>query len=159
MRSSSLSCSSAASSSARSSAASALPSGDGAASPEGSSCAARSDQALAPAGGAAAIARLVGDDREQPGAKRRAAAEARQRAPGLRQPDLSGVLGIGGVAGDQVCGAEGDLLVVADERGESGGVATTCTLDELVLCRWSAHHSWVLHPEGPGSSRLPPVPG
>ena len=103
---------------------------------------------LAPALGAAAVARLVRDDREQPGAKRRAAAEARQRAPGLRQPDLGGVLGVGGVAGDQVCGAEGDLLVVADERGESGGVATTCALDELVLCRWSAHHSVLLHPLG-----------
>ena len=103
---------------------------------------------LAPARGAAAVARLVRDDREQPRAKRRAAPEARQRAPGLRQADLGGVLGVGGVAGDQVRGAESDLLVVADERGEGGGVTATCALDELVLCRWSAHHSVLLHPLG-----------
>src|SRR5687768_327226 len=92
-------------------------------------------QALASSLGAAAVARLVRDDREQPGAEGRAAAEARQRPPRLRQPDLGGVLGLGGVTGDEKCSAEGDLLVVADERGESGGVATTCALDELVLCR------------------------
>ena len=103
------------------------------------------------------VARLVRHDREQPGTKRRAAAEARQRPPGLRQPELGCILGVGGIAGDQVCGAESDLLVVAGKRGEGGGITVTCTLDELVLCRWSAHHSWVLHHPAPAGSS-PEIP-
>ena len=44
----------------------------------------------------------------------------------LDESILGGVLRIGGVAGDQVGGAEGELLVRADERGERRSVAAAC---------------------------------
>ena len=37
--------------------------------------------------------------------------------------------------------------MVADERAESGAVSPARPFDQLVLCRWPAHHSWVLHRE------------
>jgi lactoylglutathione lyase len=70
----------------------------------------------------------------------------------LHDGALRGVLCVGGVPGDEVRGAEGDLLVVADERAERDAVSCAGSLDELVLGRWSAHHSILLHrPPGPGS--------
>ena len=94
------------------------------------------------------VARLVGDDGEEPGPHGSARAEARQGPPRLDEAGLGGVLGVGGVAGDQVRGAEGDLLVLGDERSERVGVAAAGPFDELVLSRWSAHHSSSLHHRG-----------
>src|SRR6202008_1736368 len=66
----------------------------------------------------AAVAGLVGDDRQQPGPERRALAEAGEGAPGLHEAVLGGVLGIGGRPRDEVGRAKRDLLVFLHELGE-----------------------------------------
>ena len=92
------------------------------------------------AGRAAAVAGLVGHDREQPWPQRLAGAEAPERAAGLDQPLLRGVLRVRGVARDEVGGPEGDLLMAADERRERAGIPGAGTLDQLGLLQWPAHH-------------------
>src|SRR5829696_8513641 len=82
----------------------------------------------APSQRAPPVARLVGDDRQQPGAERRTLAEAAARAVRLDEGVLHDLLGVGGRARDDVCGAEGDHLVLADE------------LLVVVEMTWSAHH-------------------
>jgi hypothetical protein len=67
-----------------------------------------------------------------------------QRPVGLDEGVLRGLLGIGGVAGDQDSGAECDLLVAADELRVGVRVPALRALDQLVLCQWSAHHCSLL---------------
>src|SRR5262249_42726460 len=88
---------------------------------------------LPPAGRAPPVPRLVRDDPQQPRPERRAAPEAAERAVRLDEPVLRGLLGVGGVAGEQVGGAEGDPLVQAHELLVGGCVAALRALDELLL--------------------------
>src|ERR687888_1382875 len=60
----------------------------------------------APPRSADAVARLVGDDAQKPGPKRRAVTEAPERAPCLDEPVLRGLLRLGGVACDHVRSAK-----------------------------------------------------
>src|SRR5436190_4601360 len=98
-------------------------------------------QMLASARRPPAVARLVRHDPEQPGAQRRVGAEAAERPPGLEEPLLGGVLGVGGVAGDDVGHSECDLLVGADERLVGARVAALRAQDELPLLAWTALHT------------------
>ena len=101
-------------------------------------------QARAPAGGAAAVARLVGDDRQQPRPERRAGAEARQRAPRLHEALLRGLLGVGGRAARQAGDAKGDVLVCAHEGSIGDGVAPLGPRDQRgFVVRWPAHHRYL----------------
>ena len=101
-------------------------SGDGAASPEDRSCAARrSVQPARRPGGAPARPRLVGDDGQQPRPHGLARPEARQRAPGLdeRRPAAASSASAAETPGQQACGAEQEGLVRAHEVGVGDGVA------------------------------------
>src|SRR6266545_345450 len=96
----------------------------------------------AAAAGAPAVARLVGDDRQQPGPERRVRAEAVQRVPGLDQALLGGVLGVGGAAGDQAGCPVRELLVPAHEGLVGTHVSPSRPFDELdfLLVQWTALH-------------------
>ena len=109
----------------------------------------------APAGRAAAVARLVGDDLQQPGPERRARAEAAERAPRLDEAVLRGLLGVGGVAGDHVGRAEGDALVCVHELLVGVRVAALRAADQVGFVEWSAHHRPLLHRSTARSSRSP----
>ena len=85
-------------------------------------------------GGPAPAARLVGDDRQQPGAERASLVEPRQRPVGLHERLLDGILGVGRRAG-QRGHAQGDALVAADERGIGVTVAASGTADEEGVIR------------------------
>ena len=67
------------------------------------------------------------------------------RALCLDESVLSGLLGIGGVAREQVCGAEGDALICAHERLPGLEVAVPGPLDELGFVQWPVHHRQVIH--------------
>ena len=95
---------------------------------------------LPPAGRAAAVPGLVRDDPEQPGPKRRACPEAAERAVGLHEPVLRGLLGVGLVAGDEVRGSECDCLMCSHDLLVCGRVACLRAGDELRLGKWPAHH-------------------
>jgi hypothetical protein len=95
-------------------------------------------QVGAPATGLAAVARLVGDDGEQPRPERRAVAEASEGVERLDEALLGGVLGLGGVAGDQVSGAEGDPLVAANECLVRGDVTVFGASDQGGVLQWAA---------------------
>ena len=96
---------------------------------------------LAAAGGAAAVARLVGDDREQPGPKGRPRPEARQGAPGLHEALLRRLLGVGGRAARQAGDPKGDVLVCAHEGSIGDGVALLGPRDQRgFVVGWPAHH-------------------
>src|SRR6266536_615486 len=97
-------------------------------------------QVLAPAGRPAAVACLVRHDPEQPGPQGLVRAEASERAPGLEEALLRRVLGVGGVAGDDVGHSECDLLVCADERLVRARVAALRGQDERPLLAWTALH-------------------
>ena len=115
-------------------------------------------EVLAPAGGAAAVPRLVDDDLEQPRPERRAAAKAAERREGLHERVLRRLLGVRGRARDEVRGPECDLLMQHDESLVGRGVATLRLLDELRLCEWSAHHLIGLHrgePQGSPDGAMP----
>src|SRR5262249_30268349 len=56
------------------------------------------------------------------------------------EPVLDGVLGLGRAAGDEVCDAESDLLVLSDELLEGAPVAAPGARDELALVGWTALH-------------------
>src|SRR6266511_1684022 len=99
-------------------------------------------QVVLAAAGAPAVARLVGDDRQQPGPERRVRAEAVQRVPGLDQALLGGVLGVGGAAGDQAGCPVRELLVPAHEGLVGTHVSPSRPFDELdfLLVQWTALH-------------------
>src|SRR6266511_226247 len=86
---------------------------------------------LATAGCATAVARLVRDDPQQPGLEGRAGAKAPERAVRLHEAVLGSLFGVGGVAGDEPCGTEGDALVCAHEFLVSGRVSPLRAGDEL----------------------------
>src|SRR5207244_786333 len=86
---------------------------------------------LAAPGCATAVVCFVGDDPEQPRLKGRAGAETPERAVGLHEAVLRGLLGVSGVPGDEPCGAKGDALVCVHEFLVSGGVSPLCAGDEL----------------------------
>ena len=68
------------------------------------------------------------------------AEEAAQEAFVKAYRALGRLLGVSGIAADDVRDAEGGLLMVADERRVRGSVTGACALDQLELCQWSAHH-------------------
>ena len=90
------------------------------------------------------VAGLVGDDRQQPRTQRLAEAKPAQCVVSLYEGLLGRLLGIGGAAADDVCDAEGDLLVFTDERRVRVAIAVARALDQLVLCQWPAHHHSVV---------------
>ena len=96
---------------------------------------------LAPPGGAAAVASLVRDDLQEPGAHRLAGAETAERAPRLDEPVLGRVLGVGCVAGDDVGHSECDLLVRTHELLVRARVSTLGAQRELPLVLWTALHA------------------
>ena len=97
-------------------------------------------EGIAPAGRTSAVVRLVRDDAQQPGPKRRAAAEAAERAIGLDEAVLDGLLGVGGAPAEQVGGAKGESLVSAHDGLPRAKVAPLGALDELRVVQWSVHH-------------------
>ena len=139
-RCSSPSVSIAASSCSRCSRARSAASGDGAASRGGALLGQVQLEPRAARRRAPAVARLVGDDREQPRAQRRVLAEAAERAVRLHEGVLHGLLGVGGRASDDVCGAEGDPLVLADELFVGVEIPALGARDELRFSAWPAHH-------------------
>ena len=106
------------------------------------------DEPLAAARRAAAVASLVGDDPQQPRLERRAAPEAPERALRLDESVLRGLLGVGGVARQQVRRAERDPLICAHERLPGLEVAAPGPLDELGFVQWPVHHRRVIHRRG-----------
>ena len=62
----------------------------------------RERETRAPPRGAAAVTRLVGDDPQQPRPERLLESEPPERTPGLDDGLLRGVLGLGGVPGNDV---------------------------------------------------------
>src|SRR6185503_16171720 len=103
-------------------------------------------------GGAAAVARLVRHDLQQPRSERRARAEAAERAVGLHEPVLCALLRVCGRARDQVCRPEGGLLMPSHEFLVGRGVATLRLLDEHRVIQWPAHHWESLHRSVPARS-------
>src|SRR5262249_19099176 len=92
------------------------------------------------AGGAAPVARLVGDDAQQPRPEGRALAKAAERAPRLHETVLRRVLGVARVARDQVGGAEGDALVCVPELLVGVCAAALGASDQPRFVEWSAPH-------------------
>ena len=103
-------------------------------------------QALAAPAVAHAVARLVGDDREQPGAKLGALPEALERQPGADERLLRCFLGVGRRAGDEICGAESDRLMLLNEGFVRARVATPRAHGAVIRRLLPAVHSSVLHP-------------
>ena len=90
-------------------------------------------QRIATPGRSAPIARLVGNDRQQPGSERGSGLEASQGAEGFHETLLGGVLRVVRTARDDPGGADCDLLVGTHERLEGGNIATPRPLDQLRL--------------------------
>ena len=86
------------------------------------------------------VAGLVRDDLQQPRPERRAAPEPPERAVGLHEPVLGGLLGVRGVAGDQERGSKRDSLVRSHERLVCRSVSTFGPFDQLVFFEWPVHH-------------------
>src|SRR5215204_3812492 len=78
---------------------------------------------------------LVGDYREQPRSETGAGPEASERAVRFHEGLLGRVLGLRGVARDEVGGAEGHLLVAAHQPLISRSVSTLRPLCELRVIR------------------------
>ncbi len=77
-----------------------------------------------------------------------------QRAVGLEEAVLGGLVGVGGAAGDEVGGAKRDLGMAVDELLEGVDIPARGTRDELrVVVEWPAHHC------EPYTIRRRPVPG
>src|SRR5262249_61818267 len=89
---------------------------------------------------AAAVARLVRDDAEQPRLERRTCAEAAERAPRLDEPFLRRILGFARAAGDQKRSAICDRLVGVHELSVGVMVAASGALDQLRFVEWTALH-------------------
>ena len=102
-------------------------------------------QAVATPAVAHAVARLVGDDREQPGAKLGAPAKPPQRQPGAHERLLGGLLGIGRGAGDEIGRAERDRLVLLDEGFVGARVATPRAHGAVIRRLGPAVHALLLH--------------
>ena len=79
-------------------------------------------------------------------------AEAAERPVGLDEAVLRGVLGVGGVAGDEVRGAEGDPLVCLHDLLVRVHVAALGALDELALLGGRPSTVPVLHRRRVGGS-------
>src|SRR5262249_38860501 len=86
---------------------------------------------------AAAVARLVRDDAEQPRLERRTCAEAAERAPRLDEPFLRRILGFARAAGDQKRSAICDRLVCVHELSVGVMVAASGALDQLRFVEWT----------------------
>ena len=106
-----------------------------------------------PGARATTVVRLVGHDAQEPGLEGRAGPEARQRGPGLHEPDLGRVLRVGGGPDEQVGGAEGDGLVHAHELLEGALVSPPGAVRERSVVGRPALHRPVLHLLGGGGSR------
>ena len=89
-------------------------------------------------GGASTITRFVGDDPQQPGPKRRAAADAPDRAPRLDESVLDGFVSVW--PRDHVRDSEGDVVVHAHELREGVFVPPLGAAYKLALLQWTALH-------------------
>ena len=110
---------------------------------------------LAASGRPQAVARLVGDDRQQPGPQRRALAEASQRAVCLDEGVLRSLLGVRRGAGDHPRGPERDLLVCPHDLLVGVALAPLGPRDELLLSGWPVLHR--ARTTTPGSDRFQPL--
>jgi hypothetical protein len=89
-------------------------------------------------GRAAAVPRLVGDDLQEPGAKR-PRAEASDRPVSLEEGVLDGVLCLDARAGDEPGGAEGKLFIHAQQDLEGQDVAELGPRGERGIVRLVRH--------------------
>jgi mannose-6-phosphate isomerase-like protein (cupin superfamily) len=109
-------------------------------------------------GGPPSVARLVRDDLEQPGPKRRAVPEAIEGAVRLHEAVLYRLLGVARIPRCHERDAKGESLVHAYELLVGGRVAALGAHDERCLVQWSAPHSLLLHLVGrSGSASFEPV--
>ena len=103
-------------------------------------------QRRAPAGRAAAVARLVRDDAQQPRLEGRPGPEPPERAVRLHERVLRRLLGVGGVPGEEIGGSQRDALVCVHQLLVGVGVAPPGAGDELGFVEWPAHHCCVYTP-------------
>src|SRR6202022_919291 len=110
----------------------------------------------AAAGGADAVAGLVGDDLEEPWSRLGLAAE---RAQGPKRPDggvLGGLLCLGHGPGDHVSGPEGNLLVAMHDLLIGSRVAALGAREKLGIILWAALHRNALNTPR-AERRFPPA--
>src|SRR5258706_3091012 len=91
------------------------------------------------AGRPPAIARLIGDDPQQPRPKRRLDPEARQGGVRLDEGVLDGVFGIA-VGRDDMRRSDGDVLVSADQFLVGHDLARSGAFDQFGIFQWTALH-------------------
>src|SRR6185295_5098798 len=100
----------------------------------------------------APVPRLIGDDPQEPRPERRVATEPRQRGVGLEERVLDCIGGVG-LRGDEMGGAQRDVLVAPHEQLVRGDITSTCAVDQLgvvqVLLRVQPYQ---LHRPGPPGS-------
>src|SRR5690348_16803042 len=89
------------------------------------------------------VASLVGDDAQKPRLQRSSAPKAIQRAKGLDEPLLRGVLRVGGGPCDDVGGAERDLLVALHDLLVGGPLSALGAHDQggIVVLRPALHRN------------------
>ena len=86
---------------------------------------------MAPAPRTHPVARLVGDDPQQPGPELGAGPEAVKRSKRLDKAFLSGILGVSRGTRDDVGGAESDLLVALHDLLVGGRIAALGACDQV----------------------------
>src|SRR5438094_10618180 len=94
-----------------------------------------------PPGGGGTVARLVGDDPQEPRPEGRAGAETGERIVGVHERLLRGVFGVRGVSGDLIGDPKRQLLVLLDECFIGIDVAVSCAFDESGVVQWPALHT------------------
>src|ERR1700682_87223 len=108
------------------------------------------------AGGADAVAGLVGDDFEQPRLRLRPAAERAERPVGLDEAVLGGLLGVSRGPGDHVGSREGNLLVALHDLLIGSRIAALGAREQLGIFLRSALH-WNALNTPPAASWFRPV--
>src|SRR6266851_694374 len=108
-------------------------------------------QVLATSRRARAVARLVGDDAQQPRPGLRARAEGVQGPVGLEHALLRGVLRLGGGSGDDVGDPERDLLVPLHNLLKGTLIAALRACEKFGFVRWTALHRIGSTTNGAGS--------
>lgn len=92
-----------------------------------------------------AVQRLIADDAEEPGAKISMISDPPKRAMCLENRLLEDILGIVGVANNQISDAHPENLVSSNEGNEGIGVSRLGAADQFVIIQWTVLHSPVLH--------------
>ena len=101
-----------------------------------------------------------GDDLEEPGSKRRARPEARQGEIRLDEGTLRGILRLGRVAGDDVRGPKGEILVLPHKHFVGGAISAAGAFDCSRLVQWrppTVDCSFLIQPPHNRGSRAPIV--